>query len=889
MELSEIDSEKLSPMMAKYLETKQQYKDCILFYRLGDFYEMFFDDAKTVSSELELTLTGKSCGLDERAPMCGVPFHAVDTYLNQLVEKGYKVAICEQVEDPKEAKGLVKREVTRIVTPGTNLSAQSMDESRNRFLMCIAVLQDRFGISFADISTGEYFVTELSDEEKLCDEVAKLTPAEIICDRLLSVRVPGLLSVRERMGIPLYELDDWYFSGGDCEKALKEHFKVSSLVALGLDIYPAGVIASGALMQYLYETQKIPLTHITHIIPYTGARYMLLDGSTRRNLELTETMREKAKRGSLFWVLDKTKTAMGARMLRTDIEQPLVDAEEIRLRLDAVEALVKKSADRDELREYLNAIYDLERLLSRVSYHSIHPRDMIALRDSLKMLTPVKEILKDFEASALKELEGQIDGCEDLWTGIRDAVIDEPPLTIREGGIIRDGYDADIDRLRRAKTEGKTWLAELESSERERTGIKNLRIRYNKVFGYYLEVTNSYKDLVPDDYQRKQTLANAERYITPRLKELEDMILNAEDKLATLEYDAYVALRDRIEENLDRIQKTARAIARVDVFASLALVAEQNHYVRPHINAKGAIDISGGRHPVVEKMMGNDLFIDNDTYLDNKKNCISIITGPNMAGKSTYMRQVALISLMFQIGSFVPAKKADLCVVDRIFTRVGASDDLASGQSTFMIEMNEVANILKNATSKSLLILDEIGRGTSTFDGLSIAWAVIEHISNKKILGAKTLFATHYHELTELEGKMDNVNNYCIAVKEKGDDIVFLRKIIPGGADKSYGIQVAKLAGVPDEVTDRAAQIVMQLLDNDITEKIRQVEIGGSSRKDPVSYDEVELGQMSFFDTTSDEDILKEIGALKITELTPLDALNTLYHLQSKLNNRYKP
>ncbi|MBR6256159.1 MAG: DNA mismatch repair protein MutS [Lachnospiraceae bacterium] len=874
-------------MMAKYLETKEEYADCILFYRLGDFYEMFFDDAIRVSKELELTLTGKSCGLDERAPMCGVPFHAVDNYLNQLVDKGYKVAICEQVEDPKLAKGLVAREVTRVVTPGTNLSPAAMDESRNRFLMCIFSMQDKAGVAFCDISTGEFFLTE-DDPKDLADEIQKLTPAEIICNETLLISDPALKELKDRLGIALFELGSWYFDRDECEKILLKHFKVSSLVGLGISDYSAGMSAAGALLQYLYETQKIPLHHITALHPYTGSRYMLLDSSTRRNLELCETMREKQKRGSLFWVLDKTRTAMGARMLRNDIEQPLVEEDGIIKRLDAVDELYKKAVDRDELREYLNAIYDLERLMSRVSFHSINPRDMIALRDSLKMLPYIKEILADMESAALKELCEDLDVLKDISQAIEETIVDEPPLTIREGGLIREGFDPDIDKLRHAKTEGKTWLASLEEDERQRTGIKNLKVRYNKVFGYYLEVTNSYKDMVPDDYMRKQTLANAERYITPRLKELEDMILNAEDKLTTLEYDAYCALRDRIEDQLVRIQQSAKVIARLDVFASLALVAEQNHYVRPKLNTKGIISIKAGRHPVVEKMIPGDMFIDNDTYLDNKKQSISIITGPNMAGKSTYMRQVALICLMFQTGSFVPAKEADLCVVDRIFTRVGASDDLASGQSTFMIEMNEVANILKNATAQSLLILDEIGRGTSTFDGLSIAWAVIEHISNKKLLGAKTLFATHYHELTELEGRMENVNNYCIAVKEKGDDIVFLRKIIKGGADKSYGIQVAKLAGVPDSVCDRAAQIVMQLLDNDISAKIQEIAIPACGKKAEVkTYDDVELGQMSFLDTNSDEDILKELSELEITTLTPLEALNTLYHLQSRLKNRY--
>ncbi len=882
-----IDTEKLSPMMAKYLETKEGYRDCILFYRLGDFYEMFFEDAETVSKELELTLTGKSCGLEERAPMCGVPYHAVDQYLGRLVEKGYKVAICEQVEDPKLAKGLVKREVTRIVTPGTNLSEQALDESRNHYLMCIFAMQNIYGISCADISTGEFFLTEYTEADELRDVLLKLEPQEIICNENLRLMCPQINEIKDRAGIALYELGGWYFDREACVKSLCEHFNVSSMTGLGLSDYDAGIIAAGALMQYLNETQMIELKHITKLLPYAGDEYMLLDGSSRRNLELTETMREKQKRGTLFWVLDKTKTAMGARMLRNDIEQPLLDEARIVKRLDAVEELCKKAADRDEIREYLNAIYDFERILSKVSYHSINPRDMIALLTSLKMMPPIKNVLSDMQAEGLKEIYEGTDELKDLADAIERTIVEEPPLTIREGGIIKDGFDPDIDRLRRAKTEGKQWLASLENEERERTGIKNLRIRYNKVFGYYLEVTNSYKDLVPEDYQRKQTLSGAERYVTPRLKELEDMILNAEDKLATLEYDAFCALRDQIEQNLARIQDSARAMARLDVYASLSLVSEQNGYVRPKINRQGVIDIKGGRHPVVERMIPGDMFVDNDTYLDNKKQCISIITGPNMAGKSTYMRQVALICLMFQTGCFVPARSANLCIVDRIFTRVGASDDLASGQSTFMIEMNEVANILRNATSRSLIILDEIGRGTSTFDGLSIAWAVIEHISNKKLLGAKTLFATHYHELTELEGKMDNVNNYCIAVKEKGDDIVFLRKIVPGGADKSYGIQVARLAGVPREVTDRASQIVVQLLDNDITEKIQSIEIADGKKREATNYDDVELGQMSFMETSSDEDILKEISEMDITRLTPLDALNELYHLQSRIKNRF--
>jgi DNA mismatch repair protein MutS len=878
----------MTPMMLQYVETKKKYNDCILFYRLGDFYEMFFEDAKTVSKELELTLTGKDCGLESRAPMCGIPYHAVDNYLTRLVAKGYKVAICEQVEDPKLAKGLVKREVTRIVTPGTNLNVQSLEESKNNYIMCITYFQNNIGISVADVTTGDFYMTEVEGLAKLMDELYKYMPSEIICNEGFVMSGFDVEDLKNRLKIVVYPLEPWYFDEDGCKKCLMEHFKVGSLSGLGIVDFPTGIIASGALMQYLLETQKTELSHITHITPYLANKFMLIDSSTRRNLELTETLREKQKRGSLLWVLDKTKTAMGARQLRNDIEQPLIDMEDINDRLDVVEELCGSSVSRDEIREYLNPIYDMERLLGKVSYKSANPRDLIAFANSMEMLPHIKTVLNEFASKLLSEINEQIDGLEDMYNLIKNSICDEPPILIREGGIIKDGFDEDIDRLRHAKTDGKTWLAQLEEEDRQRTGIKNLKIKYNKVFGYYFEVTNSFKNLVPEDYVRKQTLVNAERYTTPRLKELEDTILNAEDKLNTLEYDMFCKIRDDIAAQLERIQKTAKAVARLDVFCSLSIVAEQNHYVRPMLNEKGVIDIKEGRHPVVEKMIDHDMFVANDTYLDNDKKCIAVITGPNMAGKSTYMRQSALIVLMAQLGSFVPAKSADIGLVDRIFTRVGASDDLASGQSTFMVEMNEVANILRNATPKSLLVLDEIGRGTSTFDGLSIAWAVIEHISNKKLLGAKTLFATHYHELTELEGKIDNVNNYCIAVKEKGDDIVFLRKIIKGGADRSYGIQVAKLAGVPDIVIDRAKEIANQLSDNDITQKVQSIAVDNKAeKKKPKHYDDVDLGQMSLFDTVSDEDVLRELKELDISNLTPLDALNTLYRFQNKLKNRW--
>lgn len=878
----------LTPMMQQYMAIKEQYKDCILFYRLGDFYEMFYDDALTASRELEITLTGKNCGQEERAPMCGVPYHAVDVYLNKLVAKGYKVAICEQAEDPKQAKGIVKREVIRIVTPGTNLSQQALDEGRNNYLMCLVYDNNQFGLAITDISTGDFYTTEVATLKELYDEIHRFSPSEIICNDSFYMSGASLDDFKDRLHVSVSTLDTWYMDEAVSVQKIKEHFKVASLDGLGLTDFPSGTLAVGALLLYLYETQKNTLDNLTKITPYRSGGYMIIDSATNRNLELIEPLREKQKKGSLLWVLDKTKTAMGARLMRNWIEQPLIEKKKITARQDAVEELYNDMITREEIREYLNAVYDLERLVTRISYRTANPRDLIAFKTSLGMIPPVKQLLSQAKSAELKEIDERVDCLEDIYDLIEKSIQDEPPIMIREGGMIKEGYNEDVDKFRLSRTEGKTWLAELEAREKEKTGIKNLRVRYNKVFGYYLEVTNSYKELVPEDWTRKQTLANAERYITPELKELEDMILGAEDKLAALEYDLYCEVRDSIGEQVVRIQETAKAIAHLDVLASLACVAQSNDYVRPSINTKGVIDIQGGRHPVVEKMNNNQMFIDNDTYLDNKNHRISIITGPNMAGKSTYMRQSALIVLMAQIGSFVPAKSANIGIVDRIFTRVGASDDLASGQSTFMVEMTEVANILRNATSRSLLILDEIGRGTSTFDGLSIAWAVVEHISNPKLLGAKTLFATHYHELTELEGKLDSVNNYCIAVREQGDDIIFLRKIIRGGADKSYGIQVAKLAGVPESVTNRAKEIVEELSHADITSRIKDIAVAGQETKQKTKrLDEVDLAQMSLFDTVKDDDVLKELKELDISNLTPIDAMNTLYQLQNKLKNRW--
>ena len=879
----------LSPMMAQYMETKKQYSDCILFYRLGDFYEMFFDDALTASKELEITLTGKECGLEERAPMCGVPYHAVDSYLSRLVQKGYKVAIAEQMEDPKLAKGLVKREVIRVVTPGTITSAQALDETKNNYLMGIVYLADRMGVSVADITTGDFLVTEISTDRALFDEINKFSPAEVICNDAFSMSGISLEDLKDRYHFTVSTLDSRFFQDESCRKVLREHFKVGSLEGLGLGDYDCGVIAAGAVLQYLYETQKNTLDHLTTIVPYATGNYMVLDSSTRRNLELLETMREKQKRGSLLWVLDKTRTAMGARLLRTWIEQPLIRKEEILKRQNAIEELNLNYISREELGEYLNPVYDLERLIGRISYKTANPRDLLAFRNSIAMVPHIKRLLGEFTSDALKELAEDLDPLEDLNDLITRAIVEEPPITVREGGMIKDGYNEEADRLRHAKTEGKTWLAELEARERDSTGIKNLKVKYNKVFGYYFEVTNSFKDLVPEYFIRKQTLTNAERYTTDELKNLEDVILGAEDKLFSLEYDLFCEVRDAIAAEVVRIQKTARAIAAIDVFASLSTVATRNNYVKPQINEKGTIQIKGGRHPVVEKMMRDDMFVANDTILDNSKNRISIITGPNMAGKSTYMRQTALIVLMAQIGSFVPADQANIGICDRIFTRVGASDDLASGQSTFMVEMTEVANILRNATRNSLLILDETGRGTSTFDGLSIAWAVVEHISNTRLLGAKTLFATHYHELTELEGLMNGVTNYCIAVKEQGDDIVFLRKIVKGGADKSYGIQVAKLAGVPDSVINRAKELVEQLVDFDLTARTREIAEGSApaGHKPVPKPDDVEMSQLTLFDTVREDDIIEELKNLELGNMTPIDALNTLYRMQMKLKNRW--
>ena len=887
-DISDVNINDVTPMMQHYIKMKAEYKDAILFYRLGDFYEMFFEDAKIVSRELELTLTGKSCGLPERAPMCGVPFHAADSYINRLVNKGYKVAICEQLEDPKDAKGIVKRGVIRVVTPGTNIDTASLDETKNNYLMSVVFVSDRFGIAISDVSTGDFYVTEESSLRSFLNEMNKYKPTEIICNEAFQISGIDMDELRDHRHISVSVLDNYYFEEDLAKRLLTKHFKVSSLKSLDLEDEALGTVAAGATFQYLKETQKSDLNTITHIEVYRDSNYMMIDSSSRRNLELTETLRDKEKRGSLLWVLDHTRTAMGARRLRSDIEQPLRNKEDIEARLDAVEDLLTSVADREEIREYLGPVYDLERLMTRISYKTANPRDLVAFRNSIQVLPGIKQVLENFSSAKIRGINDQLDPLSDLYQLVESAIAEDPPISVHDGGILREGYRADVDELRSMRTNGKTWLANLEETEREKTGIKNLRIRYNKVFGYFIEVTNSYKELVPDRYIRKQTLTNAERFYTDELKEMEDKILGSEDRLTHLENQIYFEILSEISSQVERIQKTAKALSQLDVLISLAITAEKNHYCRPRINENGTLKIEKGRHPVVEKMIPAGTFIDNDTILDNKDNRMAIITGPNMAGKSTYMRQTALIVLMAQIGSFVPAKSANISIVDRIFTRVGASDDLASGQSTFMVEMNEVANILMNATKDSLLILDEIGRGTSTFDGLSIAWAVVEYVSNPKLIGAKTLFATHYHELTELEGKLPGVHNYCSAVKEGNDGIVFLRKIVTGGADRSYGIEVAKLAGLPEAVIDRATELQEQLANNDLSQIAESIAVSSQKKdKKKKEEDDLDFQQLSFFATETDDDIIQEIRDLDLSNMTPLDALNQLNRIQNKVKNRW--
>lgn len=866
----------LTPMMQQYMEIKEQYKDCILFFRLGDFYEMFFKDAETASRELEITLTGRDCGMEERAPMCGVPFHSAENYIARLINKGYKVAICEQVEDPALAKGIVKRDVIKVVTPGTVTDASMLDERKNNYLMSIYRSRSYFGLALVDVSTGEFTATSIgfgNTVQKLMDEIAKFSPSEILVNHEFYEDCQLVSGIRKRFNAYISSFDDNFFEIGFAQDKIAKRFTDFQFKDKQYDL---SLNAAGALLEYLEQTQKVNLNHIQNLALYKIEEFMVLDISTRRNLELTETMRDKSRKGTLLWVLDRTLTSMGGRTLRRWIEQPLIQREDINDRLYAVSEMKEKFMVRMEIRELLKRVYDIERLMGKIVLGNANCRDMISLKNSIGQIPYIKELLKDCSAALISRDYTQMDTLEDIFQLIDDSILDEPPVSIKEGNIIKTGYHEEVDRYRKATVEGKGWLAALENTEREKTGIKSLKVGFNKVFGYYIEITKSYYHLVPDYYVRKQTLANCERYITQDLKEMEESILGAEEKVIDLEYQLFVEIRNKIASQVGRVKDTARSLAEMDVICALAEVADRDGYCMPEITVDGEIEILDGRHPVVERMIDTNSFVPNDTVLDTEENRLAIITGPNMAGKSTYMRQVALIVLMAQIGSFVPAQQARIGLVDRIFTRVGASDDLAAGQSTFMVEMSEVATILGNATRKSLLILDEIGRGTSTFDGLSIAWAVIEFINDIKKVGARTLFATHYHELTELEGKFQGIKNYCIAVKEKGEDIIFLRKIIRGGADDSYGIQVARLAGVPQAVIDRAKEILKELEDADISKKAARLRKSGK----PI---EGQLDFYAFADVNKDRDgILESLKNLDVTTLTPLDALNLLYELQQK-------
>lgn len=876
-----------TPMMNQYLEIKKQYKDCLLFFRLGDFYELFFDDALTTVSELDITLTKKSCGKKDGEPlkvdMCGVPFHSADGYIAKLVEKGYKVAICEQVEDPKNMTGkIVKRDVVRVVTAGTVIDTNVLEESKNNYIMCLFENKVAIGISVCDVSTGEFLTINFSLDEKakVIDEIAKYNPSEIICNSGFSLSS----KIEKIFGVRVYTCLDFYFQIENAKDTLLKHFNVLNLGGFGIDDEPVLISVSGALIRYLLDTQKNNLSHICNVKKYTTNKYMFLDISSRRNLELTETIREKSKKGSLLWVLDKTKTPMGARLIRKWIEQPLIDKNSIENRLLAVEYFKNNPLDKSDICDYLSKIKDMERLIGKISYQTANARDLIALKNSFISLPNIKQILSKANVPLIKDIFNSFDTLEDLYSIINSAIQEEPPFSIREGNMIKDGYNQQIDNFRQAKNKGSSWLLELENKERENTGIKNIKVRFNKVFGYYIEVTNSYLDLVPETYIRKQTLANCERFITAELKEIEEAILGADEKLVEIEYEEFCKIRNHLANNINRIQNMANIIATIDVLISFAEVATKNNYKKPNIldRDEGIIDLSLGRHPVVE-LLTEESFIPNTTILDKNENRLSIITGPNMAGKSTYMRQTALIVLMAQIGSFVPCDSATISIVDRIFTRVGASDDLATGQSTFMVEMSEVANILNNATENSLLILDEIGRGTSTFDGLSIAWAVLEHIAGK--IGARTLFATHYHELTEIEGKIAGVNNYCVEIKDNGDDIVFLRKIIRGGATSSYGIHVAKIAGIPNRVIDRANEILEVLNVCDATKasnvNIQSLEnIEEDNDYEDFSYNASAKRTILFVD-----ELEKELKNLDINNTSPIDAWKRLFDIKSKLEN----
>ena len=865
-----------SPMMQHYLDTKNQYKDCILFYRLGDFYEMFFEDAINVSRELELTLTGKDCGQEERAPMCGIPHHAAETYISKLIAKGYKVAICEQLEDPKQAKGIVKRDVIRVVTPGTVMETNLLDDRKNNYIMCIYKNGIYFGITVCDITTGDFRTTEIKDTNNfttLLDEISKYSPAELVVNQMMFDSKEEIAKIKERFEVYVTKLEENKFINDS--ELLTDRFKIvddEDNILEDITSYMLGISATNALLTYLLDTQKNSLDHINKLVIYNTTKYMALDINARRNLEITEKLRDKSKKGTLLWVLDKSATSMGGRLLRRWLSNPLINAKQINKRLDAVQELKDNIMLRGELTESLKKVYDIERLAGKISYGSANARDLISLKNSAKQLPEIKKMLSDVNSNLLKELYNELDVLEDVYELIDKTIVDEPPISVKEGGLIKLGFNEDIDKLKTATTDGKNWIIGLEAEEREKTGIKGLKVGFNKVFGYYIEVTKANVSLVPDRYVRKQTLTNGERYITEELKNLENQILGAEEKVINLEYNVFVEVRDKIESQVERLQKSAEVVSTIDALCSFATVAEDMNYVRPQVDNNGVIDIKDGRHPVIEKILPSGSFVQNDTYLDKNENRLSIITGPNMAGKSTYMRQVALITLMAQIGSFVPASYAKVGVVDKIFTRVGASDDLSMGQSTFMVEMMEVAQILKEATSNSLVILDEIGRGTSTYDGLSIAWAVAEYIADSEKCGAKTLFATHYHELTDLENKLEGVKNYSIAVKEKGEDIIFLRKIIKGGTDESYGVHVAKLAGVPQVVTKRA---------NEILKSIERKNVLNNKKLEKQDKSQAE-GQLTMYNFKLAE-LAHEIDKVDINSLTPIEALNTLVRIKEKM------
>ena len=874
--MSENKNKEFSPMMQRYLETKEQYKDCILFYRLGDFYEMFFDDAITAARELEITLTGKDCGQEERAPMAGVPHHAAEMYISRLIAKGYKVAICEQLEDPKNAKGIVKRGVIRVVTPGTIVESNMLEERKNNYIMSIFKSGIYFGISVCDISTGEFYAAEIKDNNnfpQLLDEIARYSPSELVINSNLADCTEEMSKIRERFSTYITRFQDKFFdSKPDIIKLRFNLVDTNQKPIENIEERSFAVASINALIEYIEQTQMTSLDHINKITIYQISKYMSLDINARRNLEITEKMRDKSKKGTLLWVLDKTSTSMGGRHLRRWLNDPLIDTLEINRRLEAVKELKENVMLRGDVIDNLKKVYDIERLAGKMAYGNANARDMITLKNSLARLPEVRKVLENCESPMLKDIYENLDELQDIYELIEKSIVEDPPMTVKDGGIIKMGYNEEVDKLKTATTEGKNWIIQLEAEEKEKTGIKNLKVGFNKVFGYFIEVTKSNLDQVPERYVRKQTLTNAERYITEELKNLENQILGAEEKVVNLEYDLFTKIREEIAKNIIRLQKTATMVSTLDVLASFAQVAEDMNYCMPQVDNSGIIDIKGGRHPVIEKMLGAGEFVENDTYLDKDENRLSIITGPNMAGKSTYMRQVALITLMAQVGSFVPAEEAKIGVVDKIFTRVGASDDLSMGQSTFMVEMMEVATILKEATPNSLVILDEIGRGTSTYDGLSIAWAVAEYIANKEKCGAKTLFATHYHELTELEEKIEGVKNYSIAVKEKGEDIIFLRKIVRGGTDESYGIHVARLAGVPKLVTEEA---------NKILKSLERKNILTGKKEEKKDKKQVE-GQFDMYNFKLAE-IAHEIDKINLNELTPIDALNTLVRIKEKM------